>query len=143
MRPSSIITFERLFFISLALGLVGYFVNYDAAMAQLQADPNTAGMEMGGGFMLGAYLFGVAINLLLWYLIARRASNFARWIYAILAGAGAALTLPSLFATGFSLLTATTLVGIVLTAAMIVMLFRPDASDWFKGEYTNDPDVFS
>ena len=63
MRPSSIITFERLFFISLALGLVGYFVNYDAAMAQLQADPNTAGMEMGGGFMLGAYLFGVAINL--------------------------------------------------------------------------------
>ena len=143
MRPESIVMFERLFFVNLALGLVGYFVNYDAAMAQLEADPGTAALGMGGGFMIGSYLVGLAINLLLWYFTARRGSNVARWIFTVLMGIGLVFSIPSLFVMGLSLITVTTIVGLLITLVLIVLLFRPDSSAWFTSDGPTDPEVFS
>lgn len=142
MRPNSIVLFERLFFLNLALGLVGYFLNYDAATQMLADDPATAGLGMGGGFLIGTYLIGLVINLLLWYFIARKASNIARWIFVVLVGIGLLFGIPTLFTLGISLIMVTTLIGYAITIAMIALLFREDAKAWFSKDGPTDPQIF-
>ena len=71
MRPASIQWFERIYFATLAIGAVNLLVHY-----------RTLGAVMGnaGGTMaivFTSFFAGIAISLMFWYLVARRASTIA------------------------------------------------------------------
>lgn len=141
MRPASINMFEKLFFISIALGALSLFLNFEGQVAEIQSDPNLAALGAGGGFLIGILVFGLLINLLLWYFIARKASNVAKWIWVALTLLGM-LGIPALFAGEFGLMKIFSLIGFLLSIAMIYYLFQPDAKAWFNKEGPSDPSVF-
>ena len=84
MRPTSIVLFERLFLLSLAIALVNGFLQYDALVAQVGNDPALAQLGWGSGAILVVMAISLLIPLLLWYFIARRASNIAKWILVVM-----------------------------------------------------------
>lgn len=143
MRPKSIIMFDRFYLASLALGVINFFVGYEATMALMEAEPGSAELGLAGpGILWGSFAFGMAISLLLWFLISRKANNIARWILVVLAVIGV-IGLP------FSLgqLPPLQLVGsLVITAVNLLavyFLFRPDAKAWFEhGPGGMDPNIF-
>lgn len=135
MRPTSIIRFEQLFLISLAIGLINVILTWDTTLAAIQADPNSA--ALGPNFAYITTAFGFGINLLLWYLVARKAVGFVKWILLVLMVIGV-LALPSSFAILPPLNLAIGLALTVMQAIAVYMLFRPDAKKWFAGEKTVD-----
>ncbi len=80
-RPNSILWFERLFFLSLAVTFVDLFYHREFLTGEIGVD------EIGFGFVLiiiGFAMLDFGIQLLLWFFIAHRASSTARAIYMIL-----------------------------------------------------------
>ena len=97
MRPPSIVNFERLFLAALALGLIGLVLGFDAATAQLARESALRQLGIGASeLLIGVSAAWLAIYLLLWFLIARKASNVAKWILVILSAIGAIFFLPAL-----------------------------------------------
>ena len=138
MRPRSIILFEQLFLVSLVLSLVPLVLGYGAATAAWSNDPNVRSVGLGPGFLIGAMVVDYAVYLLLWYLVARKASNVAKWILVV----GVVLSLiavPSLLRGPWTLLTIIGLLVYALEIAAVVLLFKADAKAWLKGEGTADP----
>lgn len=126
MRPPSIIWFERLFLAYAALSVVNGLIVFSQPVA---------GQQVGTGLLAFSVGLGLAINLLLWWFAARRASNVARIILTILF----ALSLASVV---FSLAVGTYpggAIGLfaglsyVTFIAAIVFAYRPDANAWFRG----------
>jgi len=141
MRPPSIVTFERLFLGSLALSVIAFIVGYGAMMEQSEREPALQQLGLGGGFVTGAFAVGVAVYLLLWFLIARKASRVAKWILVVLSAIGLFSFLYSL-ATGEVRLDLSALLGAayyVLEIAAVVCLFRTDANAWFRKEEKAEP----
>jgi uncharacterized membrane protein len=143
MRPASITRFDQLYLGALALGIVNTVLAYDATMTQLEADPDVAAAGMAGpGVIIGAFAFGFAISLLLWFFISRRASGIAKWVLVVFTVIGT-LMLPLS-------LTAVPLVQLIVTLVITAMqigavwyLFRPDARAWFAhGPGGMDPAAF-
>ncbi|MEP2103860.1 MAG: hypothetical protein ABJP02_17175 [Parasphingorhabdus sp.] len=137
MRPTSIIRFEQLFLTSLAIGVINVILTWDTTMAAIQADPNSA--ALGPNFAYITTAFGFGINLLLWYLAARKAVGAVKWILLVLMVIGV-LALPSSFAILPPLNLAIGLVLTIMQAIAVYMLFRPDSKKWFVGEKTVDLD---
>lgn len=143
MRPASITMFDRLYVASLVLGLINFGLAYDSTLAQMEADPSVAAAGMAGpGVLWGVFGFGMAISLLLWFFVSRKASNGARWVLVVLMVIG-------LIALPFSIaeLPLTELIGTlvvtVVQVAAVYFLFRPDAKAWFEhGPRGMDPNVF-
>lgn len=134
MRPPSIVKFDQLYFVMIVLGLVGLVVNWETTMEQLEANPGLSQIGLSGaGVLIGMFAFSIAISLLLWYFVSRRASNVARWIVIVLTVYGL-ITLPfTLFLVPMPLASLiVALVSAALQAAMVWFLFRPDAAAWFK-----------
>ncbi|UYV16382.1 hypothetical protein [Porphyrobacter sp. ULC335] len=145
MRPPSIVKFDQLYLAIIVTGVIGFAVNWESAMAQLEVNPglNDFGWD-GAGVLIGMYAFSIAISLLLWFFVSRRASNVARWILTVLTGYGL-VSLPfTLFLVPLpvpSLIVA--VVSAALQIAVLWFLFRPDAAAWFKhGPRGMDADVF-
>ncbi len=134
MRPSSIVRFDRLYLASIAIGLIGNFLEWPVTMARLAENPDTARLgstaTVAAGGMIAA---GVVIALLLWFFIARRASVVAKWILVVFT----AFAIGSLllgFSSGAVILDTGGIVRIVavaLQAAAVFFLFRRDAAAWF------------
>ena len=144
MRPQSIIVFERLFLASLVLSTINFVVGYDAAMAAVTAVPLLAELDIGGEVLVGSMIVGTAIYLLLWFLIARKASNVARWLLVALTILGvlsylASLSAPAAFSNAMSALS---LAYYVLAVAAVAFLFRDDAGAWLRGDGRADPAAF-
>ena len=147
MRPKSIIIFERLLWLSLVLTYAAEAASFETTMATMELDPVTGTPVMSAGFLLAIDAIGLAVFLLLWFFIARRASNVCKWILIVLTAIGI-IALPFVMAEYFA---AGTLVGIVslsaaaLSTVYVSFLFRPDARQWFesKGARPVDPNVFS
>lgn len=137
-RPQSIIWFERFFLGSMAIGLFNSAMNWTKMQEQIAANPDSA--ILPSWFMPAMMVFGIGINLLLWYFAARKGSVVAKWIIAVLFGFGVigiVLTMIRGQATQGGL----TILGIVtwvLSAIAVVMLFRSDAKAWFAGDRTED-----
>jgi hypothetical protein len=142
MRPQSIVMFERLFLLSLALSAVSFLVNYDAMVAALQSEAALRDLGLGSGFALGLFAFGLAVYLLLWFFIARKASNIAKWVYVVLL----ALSIPSLVSSlstfSFSMGGLLGIAVYALEVAAAVFLFRADAIAWLKGQPSAGPATF-
>jgi hypothetical protein len=143
MRPQSIIMFERLFLASLAIGVVNFILGYGAVVATLQNDPNTQQLGLGGSVAVAIFAVGTGIYLLLWYLIARKAMNIAKWILVALVALSVASLITSL--AGPFALNATTILALltyILEVAAVIYLFLRDAIAWLKGEEPADPATF-
>ena len=77
MRPKSIELFEKVYLGAIALGLVNTFLSWSQVNAML-ADPRMQSAGVGNGTLVFGVVVGVLIPILLWYFIARRASNVAK-----------------------------------------------------------------
>lgn len=141
MRPPSILMFERLFLISLALSMLSFVLGYETMAEELANEPGVAELGLGNGFLVTTMVVGVGIYLLLWFLIARKASNVAKWILIALL-ALSVISLPALFSGPMDLYAILTLAVYALEVAAVVFLFRDDATAWLKGEGDTDPATF-
>jgi len=129
MRPASIVNFER---------VVLLIILFNAAGAALDWERTTSALARGGvgqGPMI-AFLAGVlALILLLMWLIARRRSTVAKWIYValtlvLLASAISLLRIDELGILALALNAAYALLSVV----SIWLLFRADARAWLAGD---------
>lgn len=126
------------------LGVGSLVLHWSVMIDGLKRDPAVAPMVESAVIFVGVALgLGFALSILLWYFIARKASNIAKWIYVAVMGFGAVSTLTSLndpnSPTGLAL--AISLISTALTALSILFLFRPDARVWF-GKDVVDPRIF-
>ena len=145
MRPQSIVMFERLFLASLALSAIGFVVGYDAAREEVTRQPGMAQLgDAGGSILIGSMVVTTAVYLLLWFLIARKASNVAKWFLTAFTAIGAVLFAASFVMAGITmdLNAALMIVYYVLAVAAVVFLFKPDAEAWLKGQPAADPAAF-
>ena len=141
MRPPSIIMFDRLFLGSLVVSAVSIVIGFDAMVDQLANEPGTAELGLSGGFLAGVLAVGMAISLLLWWLIAHKASNVAKWFLIILLALGL-ISVPTLVTGPWDTMTVLGLASYALEFAAIVYLFQADAKAWFRGEWGADPATF-
>lgn len=133
MRPTSIVLFERLFLLSLAIALVNGFLQYDALVAQVGNDPALAQLGWGSGAILVVMAISLLIPLLLWYFIARRASNIAKWILVVMMLLGLLFVNLDAGQLG-SLAGIASLAVTILQLVAIVLLFRADARAWLSDD---------
>lgn len=130
MRPNSIVTFERLVLLYLAIGVLYAYLVWDETMSSLQAQ----GVALGSGTIITIQAITVAFYLLLVWFISRKGSPVAKWIYVVLGGLGLVLGLIGIQQT-ISLGTLPLILAIaqyVLTLVTIWLLFRPDSKTWFS-----------
>jgi hypothetical protein len=140
-RPASIVSFERLYLGSIALGAVGTIMNWSTMTAQIAADPNSA--LLPSWFMPVVLVISFAISLALWYFTARRGAVVAKWILVVFFVIGL-LGIPAVISTpGPILIKFLTGVNFVLQALAVWMLFKPDSKQWFAGKWSDGKDIFS
>jgi hypothetical protein len=135
-QPKSIERFEQLFFVRFVLGLVVAIYTWNDNVERFHQSPLAD--RMGDGVLYIAPVVSITISLLLWFFIARRGSEVAKWIYIVLFGFSL-LSLAALFVPlpeGAPKIDAITrisqVVGIALTAISVWFLFRPDTRAWFN-----------
>lgn len=130
MRPASIVRFEWLYLTSIALAAINSAILLSPAAGYAQPG------EASG--LIGFVATSLAISLLLWFFVARRGSNTAKWLMIALFLFG--LTgLPAILAAGPPDLPAMlTVVTWALQAAAIWMLFRPDSAEWLSNGKPED-----
>ena len=141
MRPQSIQMFEKLYLVSLIIGVLNFVVFFGDSMALLESELGGDTSGLGSGVMIGSFVVGMVISLTLWYFIARKGSNIAKWIFVVLTiwglvGIPTALTMMD---------SPQMIVTLAITAMQLValfFLFRPDAKAWFSKEPPADPSVF-
>ena len=130
MRPKSIVLFERLVLASILLGLVGAYLAWEHTQALLSAQNS----PLGSSSVLVIQGITILLYLLLIYFIARRGSPVAKWIYVVLAGLGlvlGAVGIGQAFELG-TLSGVISIVQLIITAATLWLLFRPDSKAWFS-----------
>lgn len=141
MRPKSIVTFERLVLLYLAIGVLYAFLVWEQTMASLQAQ----GAALGSGTIITIQAITVALYLLLVWFISRKGSPVAKWIYVVLGVLSLVLGLFGIQET-MSLGTLPLILAVVQYALLLVtiwLLFRPDAKAWFSdGRGGSDGDTF-
>jgi uncharacterized membrane protein len=130
MRPRSIILFERVFLGSAILAALNVFLNYGSLREY--------SLRHGGA--AASALLGMTIELVIalvfWFLIARRASNGAKWVLIALTAVGIPLSISDILSGKFNelslLYVAISVVAFLLNIVAIWLLFRADSKDWFK-----------
>lgn len=128
MRPASIVNFERVVLLSILLTIVNLVVNWDRILAVL------AHYRLGATFVVVAHVVIVGLFLLLLWLISRRRSSVAKWIYAVVTGIALVVDLsgyPTLLGSGQMPAILMTVVQDGLAILSLWFLFRPDSSAWF------------
>ncbi len=141
-RPPSIERFERLYLASFAVSLLGWAFSWQSTADRLAIDPKTAAF---GWLLPAALALSGAITVLLWYLIARRASLAAKWVVTILTGLTVVrfvINLTVVFR-GSVPMVATLLSAaiVVLSVAATVQLFKADARAWFGEDLSAEEDA--
>ncbi|MDB5703610.1 MAG: hypothetical protein JWN66_726 [Sphingomonas bacterium] len=128
-RPRSIVMFERCYLAAFVIGALNTILAWSSTRAQLQQQEAV----LGAWFLPAVTLIGFGITLLLWYLIARKGSQFAKWaatVFLVLGLLGLAITLPfGTYPKGIN-----GVLGIVTTAFQAIsvwFIFRPDTAEWF------------
>lgn len=144
MRPPSIIQFERLFLASLVLGLLNNALGWKELVSAVGTNPDLHQLGIAPGAVIGVVVgligLGVVINLALWFLIARRGSNIAKWILTVLMVLGiVSMLFSGLGHQGLTLPLILSLAALALQIAAVFELFRRDAIEWLRGPL--DPDV--
>ncbi|CAH0498338.1 hypothetical protein [Novosphingobium sp. CECT 9465] len=130
MRPASIQWFERIYFATLAIGLINLLIHYGTLSEVLGGSGQTMGI------VLISFLAGIAISLVFWYLVARRASTIAKWFLVVLVVIGL-IGLPGGFAMTETLGIAYVGIGALSTLLQAIatgLLFTPESRRWFASK---------
>lgn len=141
-KPLSIGRFEWFWWSATALWALGARLVWDRNRSALLADPRTRAVaDWGQWFWIGVTLL---FTILLWWLVARRASTIGKWLVVIWAGLDCLLALVRVVGlvngrTLHPVGEATVLLTLVLSIAAAAMLFREDARRWF-GEFDDVAD---
>lgn len=131
MRPPSIVWFERLSLLALAIGALVSALTWDDVLASIQ----TTGMSGTVAAVIHILLFALLVGLVL--LISRRRSVAAKWVYVILFVAGLIVTAPGLGGIfDLGLLGLVQAVQLLLQVIAVGLLFAPPASAWLRGQET-------
>jgi len=141
MRPQSVVMFERLFLSSIALSVASFAFGYADFSQQVQRDPAFQQLGLGSGFVIGLAVAGYALYLLLWYLIAHKAANWAKWLL-ILFLVISLVSLPRALIGPWDLPTLAALAIYALQVAAVTFLFKPDARTWLGGNGSAGPANF-
>lgn len=129
-RPASIIRFEQFYGIAIILGLAGTALSWGSDKAVAARE------QLGTSASIAVIAVSIAVQLLLWFFIARKASPIAKWIFIVLLVLGVVGILVSVFAvvaglaSAFEFAISVAATGLDVAAAL--MLFRPDAEAWFN-----------
>ena len=127
MRPTSILYFERLSLLSIFAGIAFSIVAWQDG---LTATDRVTGF--GPEVMPLLQLGGLAVLLLLIFLISRRASVVAKWIFTALFVLGAFTIAPQLPAElGRGLIGLLLVTQLAIQAAAIYFLVAPESRSWF------------
>lgn len=145
MRPKSIVNFEIAALLAVLVGIVNSFLSWDKMMAVQQAKLVAQGqgkmVGMTSSLALAMAVIFVLIWLLLIWLVSRKGSPAAKWIYAVLAvialiaGLYGLMQGPVYGTVQFVL----AIVQDLLSLAALWFLFQPDAKAWFAEGRTVDP----
>jgi hypothetical protein len=130
MRPKSIVTFERLVLIGLAIGILNSFLV--AGRMEAMVATQARGMTMNTVYAVQAIT--IVLYLVLVWFISRKGSPIAKWIYIVLSALGLLFGLVGLGqAMQFGTLPLIiNLIQYAIAIATIYLLFRPDAKAWFN-----------
>jgi hypothetical protein len=143
MRPNSIVNFERVVWLAILIGIVNTWASWGKmlAMAQAQAAAQGSAMKIGGTFIIAVQVVFIAIYLLLVWLIARKGSPVAKWIYVVIAALVLILALVGIgkMAQYGTLSLVLAIAQHLLTIVSLWLLFRPDSKAWFAEGRTADP----
>ena len=140
MRPKSIELFEKIYLGTVTIGFVIAVFNWVNVSATLET-PELKALGAGSNFLIGIMALSLILSLLIWYFIARRASNITKWIYVVVTGIG-------LFGVIGSLANPLTPKGILLVGNIVVvalqlyaawLLFKPDAAEWLESKGASGP----
>jgi hypothetical protein len=144
-RPPSIIWFERFFWGSILVSFLTTIATWTETRAAMAREAQGLMSETFVGVIIGVMIVTLLLLTALWYAIARRASNVAKWIYVVLTIGGTLLTIPTFFqpADLSVLAMAGSLLSTLLAIVSVVYLFRADAAAWLSGKAPVDPGVFS
>ena len=146
MRPRSIELFEKVYLGGMVFGLIVAALRWDEMSATFNT-PELKSFGAGSGLLIISIAISVIFSLVLWYFIARRASNIGKWIYVV-------ISVFAVFSVISAMVTPSSPKGLLLAGNLITMglqlnaawlLFRPDAVAWLesKGAYgPGDPDTF-
>lgn len=130
MRPKSIKNFDLTYLGSIAISVLGFILNYDVFLAQVQGEMAQSGMEVGSGFAIGTFAFGTAISLAIWFLISILRIVIIKWVLVFFFVIGL-FGLPAAASQAMSITGIIGIATMVLQALAIYFLFRPDAKAWF------------
>ncbi|WP_066661973.1 MULTISPECIES: hypothetical protein [unclassified Sphingomonas] len=143
MRPQSIIRFEQAYLASIVVWGVNHALGWSKQIAAVEASfaqmPEM--IPAGRAMLIGFTLFALFVSLLLWFFTARKASEVTKWIIVALFALSAVALPFSLagFARTGALPAALNVVTFALTAFAVWMLFRPDATAWFRASDGSAP----
>ena len=129
-RPDSIRKFELFYLGALLVGLVAGFVSFGSTADAVDAQLARAGMEGGETFVLVSLGISLVFGLLMWFLIARKAIGFLKWLLLALLLYNV-LAVPLAMTSGLGTVSIIGVVVMAMQAAAIFFLFRPDAKEWF------------
>lgn len=139
MRPQPIIWFERIALLAYALGLLNLGLYWRDWAARSHGPYPLASFCLGQIIYFGVYFW------LIW-LIGRRGSGVARWLFAALVAAAALLVLFVGLPPPFGWPVLRTMLGLaqcLLALSSLVFLFGPDTRSWFDGRRPPlDPEIF-
>jgi hypothetical protein len=134
MRPTSILYFERLAILSILVGMVFTWIDWEDQIAGVRAAGFTAAVAP---LTLG---FALAILLLLIVLISRRGSAIAKWVFVALFAFGLVVSAPQVMdALDRGLVGLLQLTQLVVQGMAVYFLFTPEANDWFRRRGRTEP----
>lgn len=128
LRPQSIIRFEQFYLASTALTILLQLLNFAGLIGP------DALKETNSELVLVLVAISYALAFVIWFLIARRASNIAKWFFVVITLLGLIGTVPMLaallstdvaYALCFAVVT-------VLNLIALAFLFRRDAAQWLR-----------
>lgn len=133
MKPQSIKLFDYFYLGSMFLGMLGFVTGLPALEAQLANQSAEQGIAIPSAVIIGGYVLGVILGLVLWFFVSRRRSVVAKWIIVglflfSLTGVG------GYFVGELPLYEIYGLLALIGQAVAVALLFRNDAIRWLEGD---------
>ena len=141
MRPASIVSFERIYLLSIVVAAIGMALGWDRLIQMAASRSAGVPESVQQGILIGAVAIGFLIPLLLLYFIARRASNVAKWIFVLFTAYSLFTFVTGLSTAGLKIdvLFVFNAITLVLTLYCAWLLFRPDAKAWLETKGVDGP----
>lgn len=138
MKPVSIQRFSQCLLASAGVSLVQAWIGFDHMREAAAANPEA--VAINDEALIAGNAIGIGVLLLLWFLIAMRASSVARWVLVALTAIGL-LAVPGELAKaradgGLDL--ALAIAALTLQLAAVGLLFTGESRNWLAGRSTGE-----